>query len=277
MNIENDLSGCVYVTNLIEKFQQPYDKDFWSAYVALERLIPKDSWQIEKKSLLSEKKFHKEILDVYDISENDFNREQQNILDEWEENNRKACDRGIEMHKQMENLCKSGKDINLSKFGIGGKFIYNEDQMELTEGVNPEFRISVDLGDYELVGKPDLTVKQNNSFVIVDYKFNKEIKSKSYFDSQTKTSQKMKYPLNNLDDCNFNHYSLQLSLYAWMIKQKFPDATIEDLILYHVDPKGKEQILHCEYLLNDVERLLQFYRKQAILDKRKQLRKPIDY
>ena len=37
---------------------------------------------------------------------------------------------------------------------------------------------------------------------------------KSYYNKQTKQSVKMKYPLNALDDCNFNVYQLQLSLYA---------------------------------------------------------------
>jgi hypothetical protein len=47
----------VSVTTLIEKFGQPFDKDFWSAYKALEKLIPADDWKIEKKSLLNTHKF----------------------------------------------------------------------------------------------------------------------------------------------------------------------------------------------------------------------------
>ena len=66
----NDLNHCYFdvndeskryisVTTLIGKYCQPFDKDFWSAYKALEVLIPKESWKIEKKSLLSTKKFKK--------------------------------------------------------------------------------------------------------------------------------------------------------------------------------------------------------------------------
>ena len=67
----NDNEKYISVTTLIHQFTQPFDKEFWSAYKALEKLIPKDSWAIEKKSLLNSKKFDKSILDVYDISEND--------------------------------------------------------------------------------------------------------------------------------------------------------------------------------------------------------------
>ena len=80
---ENDNGKYISVTTLIDKFAQPFDKDFWSAYKALEKLIPADNWKIEKKVLLNVKKFNKEILDIYDISENMFNKTQQDILDEW--------------------------------------------------------------------------------------------------------------------------------------------------------------------------------------------------
>ena len=68
------------VTTIIHSYTQPFDKDFWSAYKALEKLIPKDAWSIEKKSLLNSKKFDQVLLDLYNISLNDFNREQQLIF-----------------------------------------------------------------------------------------------------------------------------------------------------------------------------------------------------
>ena len=49
---ENDNEKYISVTTLIEKFGQPFDKDFWSAYKALEKLLPEEDWKIEKKSLL---------------------------------------------------------------------------------------------------------------------------------------------------------------------------------------------------------------------------------
>jgi hypothetical protein len=58
-NVSDENKKFISVTTLIEKFGQPFDKDFWSAYKALETLIPADSWKIEKKSLLASKKFDK--------------------------------------------------------------------------------------------------------------------------------------------------------------------------------------------------------------------------
>lgn len=131
----NDNEKYISVTTLIHQFTQPFDKEFWSAYKALEKLIPKDSWAIEKKSLLNSKKFDKSILDVYDISENDFNKTQQDILDSWDEENRKSCERGTQIHSDIENsFYKKPKDISLKKFGIGGKFECKKDHTELEIG-----------------------------------------------------------------------------------------------------------------------------------------------
>lgn len=52
---EHDNSKYISVTTLIHQFTQPFDKEFWSAYKALEKLIPKDSWGIEKNHCFQQK------------------------------------------------------------------------------------------------------------------------------------------------------------------------------------------------------------------------------
>lgn len=163
----------ISVTTLIHKYTRPFDSDFWSKYKALERLIPKDSWQIEKKSLLSSKKFDKEILKIYNISENNFNKEQQNILDEWQKKNIESCRRGTKIHSMLENaLYKAEKNVTLKKFGIGGKFECRKDyyELDLENGAYPEYLIYLEDGDFKLAGQVDLIVKQGNDVIIVDYK-----------------------------------------------------------------------------------------------------------
>ena len=163
----------ISVTTLIHKYTRPFDSDFWSKYKALERLIPKDSWQIEKKSLLSSKKFDKEILKIYNISENKFNKEQQNILDEWQKKNIESCRRGTKIHSMLENaLYKAEKNVSLKKFGIGGKFECRKDyyELDLENGAYPEYLIYLEDGDFRLAGQVDLIVKQGNEITIADYK-----------------------------------------------------------------------------------------------------------
>ena len=170
---END--RYVSVTTLIHSFTQPFDKDFWSAYKALEKLIPKEYWSVEKKSLLNTKKFDKEILSVYNISENSFNKTQQDILDEWDKKNKDSCERGTKIHSELENqYYKKPKNISLQKYGIGGKFECKKGYtpLDMECGIYPEYLIyrKSDDGVLKIAGQIDLLVKNGNDIWILDYK-----------------------------------------------------------------------------------------------------------
>lgn len=281
-NVNDSSIKFTSVTTMIEEFGQPFDKDFWSAYKALEKLLDADSWKLEKKSLLSTKKFDPVLLELHNISENDFNREQQNILDAWDEENRRSCERGTAIHANLENsFYTKGKDISLSKYQIGGKFECqrNRTSLDLENAVYPEYLIHWDSpsGKLHIAGQIDLLVKKGNSITIGDWKTNKKIDTKSYFDSKNRSSVKMKFPLNNLDDCNYYHYCLQLSTYAYIIESYSSDFTIEDLVLVHFDHNDNMTVYHLPYFKKEVERMLSFYEKEHLLAERRLKNKRIEY
>lgn len=281
-DINNEDKQYISVTTLIGRYCQPFDKDFWSAYKALEKLLPKDSWKIEKKSLLNIKKFNKGILDVYNISEEEFNKTQQEILDQWQKKNLESCTRGTKIHADLEqSFYNSGKNVSLQRFGIGGKFECKKDytDLDLEYGVYPEYLIYKETQDgiLRLAGQIDLIVKQGNEITICDWKTNEKIDMKGGFDSSTKSTAKMLYPLNNLEDCNFIHYSLQLSAYAWMLQQLNPNFIIKDLVLVHFDHKDNMTVYHCDYLKHDVEKMLVHYKKEIELKQKRDKRKRIEY
>ena len=272
----------VSVTTLIDHFVNPFDSDFWSKYKALEKLLTKEQWTIEKKSLLATKVFDKSILELYDISEDDFNKEQQDILDAWQEENRKSCELGTRVHAELENsMYKAKKNIDLSKYQIGGKFECEKDRiaLDLENGIYPEYlisRVSED-GKLRIAGQIDLLVKKGNNIIIGDYKTSKKIEMKSFYNNKTKSSVKMKYPLNNLDDTNYWHYCLQLSTYAWMVQKLNPEFIIEDLVLIHFDHSNNMTIYHLPYLKDEVVKMLSFYKKESILEENKRKRQRIEY
>ena len=147
---EHDNAKYISVTTLIERYAQPFDKDFWSAYKALEQLLPSNAWGIEKKSLLATHKFDKELLDTYNISELDFNKAQQSILDEWDKTNRESCERGTKIHAKLEqSMYDMGANVSLKKFGVGGKFVCDKGRttLDLENGVYPEYLISYSSDD----------------------------------------------------------------------------------------------------------------------------------
>ena len=163
------------VTTMIHSFTQPFDEQFWSAYKALEKLLPKEDWAIEKKALLATKKFSIELLDAYGIAENDFNKEQQAILDAWDNEKRTSCERGTKIHAELENsFYNKPKNISLSKYEIGGKFECRKDytDLDIENAVYPEYLISYVTKDKRMAvaGQIDLLVKKGNKITIADWK-----------------------------------------------------------------------------------------------------------
>ena len=182
----------------------------------------------------------------------------------------------------MEKKFYSGaSSYSLKSYGLGGKFVckQNYTPLDLESAVYPEYlisRVSED-GHIRLAGQIDLLVKDGNDIYIIDYKTNKELKMKSGYDPAAKKYAMMKFPLNNLMDCNFMHYTLQLSTYAWMIKKNNPQFNIKKLILVYFDHDGNVSTHEVEYLKNEVERMLSQYRKELIQEERASKRKRIEF
>ena len=285
----DDNGKYISVTTLIGKYCQPFDKEFWSGYKALEKLLSKENFKMEKKMLLDTKKIElKYYIDMYGITENDFNREQQAVLDGWQKENEIACERGTKIHADLENMFTSKKTTDLKRFGIGGKFLVNTNQtledsgtslLDVENGVFPEYLIfrQSDDGILKIAGQVDLLVKEGNNIWVIDWKTNKKLDEKSYYNPQLKKFDMMKYPLNNLMDCNMMHYAMQLSTYAWMVQKLNPEFKIAGLKIVHFDHQGNTKEYELNYLKNEVERMLKDYKKSIILEKRKNARKPIEF
>ena len=279
-NLKDPSIKYTSVTTLIGKFEQPFDKEFVSKYKALEKLLPSDIWKKEKGGIWKNKKIPSQFLEVYNISENELKATQQDILDEWDKINKESCERGTKIHSELENSFYSGKG-DLKKFGVGGKFTCKKDytDLDLEYGVYPEYLIYYDnpkIG-LHIAGQIDLLIKSGNELIIGDHKTNRKIDTKSFFDSSTRSSKKMKYPLGNLDDCNYNYYQLQLSTYAWMLQKLNPDFIIKDLIINHYDHEGNNTLYHCKYLKDEVERMLKYFVKLNKIENQKKKYERIEY
>lgn len=113
--------------------------------------------------------------------------------------------------------------------------------------------------------------------MLVTHNTNKKIETKSFFDNKSKKSVTMKFPLNNIQDCNYWHYTLQLSTYAWMIQKLNPEFEIEDLVLVHFDHKDNMTVYHLPYLKEEVVKMLNHFKKESALKISRMNRKRIEY
>jgi len=62
---------------------------------------------------------------------------------------------------------------------------------------------------------------------------NKEIKTESYVNWEG-ISKKMLAPVNHLDDCSFNHYALQLSIYMYIMIKHNPKLEPGQMFIHHI-------------------------------------------
>lgn len=264
--VKNTNQGCVSVTTLIHEFEN-FDEDFWSSYKALEALLTEEQFKQVKPLLLDNKIFNNVYYQSYNISDEQFLEKKKDILSEWEDKREKSCVRGSEFHLAQENAHLGGKTKELKKFGFNQKDFVTDTSNQIKfgdRGVYPELllsRISPD-GRLRIAGQADLVIIDGGDVYVLDYKTSKEIKQKSYYDVKKRRSTKLKFPLNNIDDSNFWHYTLQLSTYAWMIQKIDPRFEIKKLVLIHYDHNDQYSEYECEYIKHDVERMLAYYKKQ---------------
>lgn len=159
------------------------------------------------------------------------------IQQRWKNEADRAINNGIFYHDERESdlmeidtIERQGVAIPIIKpiFMDGVK---HAPVQRLMEGIYPEHFIY--LKSATLCGQSDRVEVVKDVINIVDYKTNKEIKKESY-KTWEGISKKMIGPCAHLDDCNFNHYSLQLSAYLYMMIKHNPRHTPGKLILQHV-------------------------------------------
>ena len=262
---KTDQQKYVSVTTLIGKYENPFDVFFWSSYKTCEKLMSEETFHVLKETLLATKKWTDDMIEKLHLDPIIFDKTRKEIQKGYDDERNKSCERGTKIHSNFEEMYYTSEKQDLKKFGLGGVFTCKKGyyELDLEKGVYPEFLVSLKSSDgiLRVAGQIDLLIKDGNDIIIADYKTNKEIKKHSYFDKNKFNRIMMKYPLNNIEDCNFYHYSLQLSTYAYLLQQINPELNIKKLMLIHIDHDDKITEYTVEYLKNDVERMLKHYKK----------------
>jgi len=264
------------VTKFIESFKPKFDSSFWLRYKAVERLLisvkEHETWkklklkylQTEDKNLfLNIETLHQEVGSLWQLLEKlKLEKLQLIIKKEWDEKSKTSLAKGSSFHDQQEDFYRkkysypsdfSGYDLRYPNLTADYKVEY------------PELRLYNH--EYKLAGSADLiTTYKNGNIDICDYKTSKTLDFQSYQNPYTKHKQMMKDPISDLDDCNFTHYSLQLSIYAWMMEQlgyKISNLTIEHIIYTNMTKKPLRKVHTVTYMKKAVELMLNYHQNES--------------
>lgn len=175
------------------------------------------------------------------------------VKEMWKKENKKSTDYGTAVHNCLEDYINTGEITNkeyswvideFKQFKFIGKLIpekivYNEEL--LICGTSDLFDV------YNYDGMFTRTS-------IYDFKTNKKLEKKSYFGN------KMLHCCSHLDDVNFNHYTLQLSLYAYLAELK--GVIIDKLTILYINPITKKMEAHpVVYQKQLIIEMIDYYQK----------------
>tara|TARA_R110000803_G_scaffold47560_4_gene99130 strand:+ start:3637 stop:4470 length:834 start_codon:yes stop_codon:yes gene_type:complete len=170
-----------------------------------------------------------------------FGLKPEEVIDIWKKETERAIGLGNWYHNQRESdmldfktIEREGVEVPIIKPIVDQNGIKIAPEQKLKDGVYPEHFAY--LKSACICGQADLVEVVNGKVNITDYKTNKEIKDKGYVNWEG-ISSKMFKPLNNLEDCNLNHYNVQLSLYMYIILKHNPKLKAGKLTIQHVSFK----------------------------------------
>lgn len=236
------------VTTVIKKFQEPFRSDYWLTYKAIQRKgfkpigdfkeeVPTDHILIRTKTK-GDKLYHYKGVPTYYAPKKYI----EELREEWKQKGIDGREKGNYVHDYMENLYR-GKVYKRDKF---------------LDSLKRDYWIPIKLEgiladhDYEIAGQVDGVFfdTKNAEIICVDHKTDKEIERSNFFN-------KMKYPLDMLDDCNFNKYTIQVNIYRYII-EKYTKIKVERLYIHWIDYDNKKAEL-IEVPRYEVNKLLDVY------------------
>ena len=227
-HIYNDSLGTSYtsVTKFVAKYSIPFDKSGMALKCALRNCRP-----------LNE------------------------VLSEWEQKGAYARLLGTEIHSVMEHLWKQDENVpnykDMEAFpGMKEDFEYRKSICEDLYNKMKDFYVPI--ANEIIVNDPALGIagtidfvaynKKTDTIDILDWKT-----SKSF--SVSSGSQKMKEPFEAYPNTNVSEYSLQLSLYKYIV-EKHTNLKIGELRLFQIPGKGKIKTIRCYDMVDLLKRRL---------------------
>jgi ATP-dependent exoDNAse (exonuclease V) beta subunit len=206
-SIDNNDIKWVSVTKLVSNFKEPFDAEGVAAKVSKNK---KSKW---------------------------YGKTAKEIQAAWKEESERAMELGTFYHNQREaDLCslasieKEGVTLPIYT-PIEKDGVKHAPDQKLSPGIYPEHMVY--LKSAGICGQSDLVEVVGDKVNIIDYKSNKKIETESFVNWEG-LSKKMLFPVNHLDDCNYYHYALQLSIYMYIILKHNPKLKPGNIYIHHV-------------------------------------------
>jgi hypothetical protein len=182
-------------------------------------------------------------------------------LNEWKKTSKEACEYGTEQHNKREQLLY---DSPQSKPVFNTNNVHLINYHTLEDGIYPELKLWHH--GWHIAGRADKciieTINGKRFIHIEDYKTNKELKHKSFV-FRDGTQKMMKAPVAHIQDCNMQHYTLQLSIYQYMAE--YLGFLPGNRTIIHIPLDGIDTPYDVHYMRTEVVNILSHAKKHKYI------------
>lgn len=205
----------------------------------------------------------------------------QDVLRKWEYEKDIACTKGTIFHnyidnylsnkilpidrEEINNLCERYQDknienillTNLAKIILQFEKFY-EYYIKSFYHVKSEFVVG-DIDDTKICGTIDnISVSRDTGEIfIIDYKTNKKYTTRNNYGT------KLMYPVQHLDECKHNIYSLQTSIYSYII-EKYTNIKPQIMVVWFNEANDTYKTYTSHVMKQEVESLIDHYKSTLI-------------
>ncbi len=276
---------CISATTFLGLFKKPFRGEYWSWYTALRLALNMEKSEFSQELRIKfrhnwdavDDQSDEEAKDIitsyalsYAITLDEMRMYQQIALHSWKKENDDSKTKGTNFHNYKEG--EIYRNNGLEYDGVYTKIVNQVADLSKLHDPNsvviaPELQMYN--REFKVSGTADkIFIYPNKDVDIDDWKTNKKIEMENKYKGKgkNKLKGKMFYPLQHLDDVNYNHYCLQVSLYAWMLEQygykprtlKFTHVVLDDVDKTKI-VESTEYRTH--YMKHEVENMLNYYAK----------------
>lgn len=208
----HDLGRFISVTTLLGKYKKPFERDLHASRVA------------KREGVSTEV-----------------------VLEMWEAEKNRACDKGTKIHKLLEDYITCGETQDDYGWLFKSYDMSVERSVDRFQKIHCEKLLSNER--YKVAGMADLIYDHSgNEFTVGDFKTNKKFRFSSVYGECLLT------PVDHLQNCEFNIYALQLSMYAYLYELE-TGKKCRKLVIFYLNG-DRFNAYHCNYLKSDIIKIL---------------------
>ena len=194
----------------------------------------------------------------------------QEVIAEWREINRLANEYGTNLHEILERFLLAPNRIYSPRDEFEGTVINafrrvcDEEGLDLllNDKVKPEHIMSIEFTDEKgIAGTSDIIedLPDGMFFNVWDFKTNKK------FEYENKYGEFLHFPLNHLAHCQYNDYTIQLSVYGVMYERETGKKFNRGGLFYWDKNIQIFKLIPIGYMKKEAEMLIEHYKLKRIV------------